>query len=391
VAATLPTRNITPGTEAIPSEPRCFESLAPACFRNNKLLAGLSEETYAAIARRIEVIRLDPNDIIFEENEPGASLYLIAGGTVKISKKGRAEQQETLAYLATHDFFGEMALFDSAKRSAQAAVVDDVVLGQLDRQGWDALLRRAPHEVLGNFTKSVTGRLRHNNEHFIAEIMRNERLSLIGTTISSIVHDMNNPISSILCAVEVIRTNNQDPLIAEAAGLIHDSVGSMEVMTRELIDFSRGETQLNLQSISVRDFVHHLEPDFAQYGAHLNVRVEISADGQMKVDRHRLLRVCRNLIRNASEAMAQTDDKTLLFTAKRIDSRIRFEVSDTGCGISPDLLPRIFEPFVTHGKSNGTGLGLAISKAVVDAHHGSISVKSSDRGTTFQVDLPLER
>jgi two-component system, NtrC family, sensor kinase len=54
------------------------------------------------------------------------------------------------------------------------------------------------------------------------------------------------------------------------------------------------------------------------------------------------------------------------------------------------LLPRIFEPFVTYGKSNGTGLGLAISKAVVEAHQGRISVKSSDRGTTFTIDLPLE-
>jgi signal transduction histidine kinase len=53
-------------------------------------------------------------------------------------------------------------------------------------------------------------------------------------------------------------------------------------------------------------------------------------------------------------------------------------------------MPRIFEPFVTHGKSNGTGLGLAISKAVVEAHRGLIWVKSNERGTTFHIDLPLE-
>jgi len=110
----------------------------------------------------------------------------------------------------------------------------------------------------------------------------------------------------------------------------------------------------------------------------------------MKVDRHRLLRVFGNLIRNAREAMKKTDDKILLFSVKRIESRVHFEISDTGCGIPAQLLPRIFEPFVTHGKSNGTGLGLAISKAGVEAHHGSISVKSGDPGTTFHVDLPLE-
>jgi Signal transduction histidine kinase len=102
------------------------------------------------------------------------------------------------------------------------------------------------------------------------------------------------------------------------------------------------------------------------------------------------LRVFSNLIRNACEAMAKADQKMLAFTAKRIDSRLRFEVSDTGCGIPAELLPQVFEPFMTHGKSNGTGLGLAISKAVVEAHHGTISVASSDQGTTFTVDLPLE-
>jgi two-component system, NtrC family, sensor kinase len=81
---------------------------------------------------------------------------------------------------------------------------------------------------------------------------------------------------------------------------------------------------------------------------------------------------------------------TLQFTIKRVDSLVRFEVSDSGCGIPAQFLARISEPFVTHGKSNGTGLALAISKAVVGADRGSISVKSSDRGKMFQVHLPLE-
>ena len=359
-------------------------------FRTNELLAGISAATYGQIASQIEIVRCGPNEIIFEEDDPGNSLYLIAQGSVKISKRGRAGQQETLAYLMEGDFFGEMALVDSCKRSAQAAAVDQVIVGQIDRPSWDLLLRLAPHEVLSNFTKSVTKRLRHNNQHFIEEVMRNERLSLIGTTISSIVHDMNNPISCILCACEVIRRNNQDALIDEAAGLIRDAVGKMDTMTRELIDFSRGHTQLNLQSISVDEFVQSLEPDFAKCRPTVDVRVEMLDQGQINVDPNRFARVFSNLIRNACEAMAKTDEKMLLFTVKRIDSHLCFEVSDTGCGIPAQLLPRIFEPFMTHGKSNGTGLGLAISKAVVEAHHGSISVKSSDRGATFQVDLPLE-
>jgi signal transduction histidine kinase len=359
-------------------------------FRKNELLAGIGDEIYGQIADKIDIIRCDPNEIIFEENDPGDSLYLIAQGSVKISKKGRAGQQETLAYLMECDFFGEMSLVDSGKRSAQAAAVDHVVLGRIDRAGWDRLLHLVPHQILSNFTRSVTQRLRHNNQHFIEEVMRNERLSLIGSTISSIVHDMNNPISCILCSCEVIHQNSQDALIDEAAKLIREAVRKMETMTRELIDFSRGHTQLNLAPISVGDLIHAIEGDLAKYRSYVEIHFEILYRGEIQVDRNRLLRVFGNLIRNACEAMTKAEQKILRFSVQRTDSRVHFEISDTGCGIPAQLLPRIFEPFVTYGKSNGTGLGLAISKAVVEAHQGRISVKSSDRGTTFTIDLPLE-
>jgi signal transduction histidine kinase len=361
-----------------------------ACFRNNELLAGLSDKIYSQIAHKIHVIRYRPNEIIFKENEPGTALYLIAQGSVKISKQGRGAQQETLAYLKEQDFFGEMALVDGSRRSAQAAAVGDVILGRIDRSGWDLLLYLAPHEALNNFTRAVTKRLRHNNQHFIDEMMRNERLSLIGTTVSSIVHDMNNPISCILGACDVIRGTNQNELTGKMTSLIREAVEKMEVMTRELIDFSRGSTQLNLQTITVPEFLRGLEPDLAKSRPGINVRIDVLYDGQIRVDRHRLLRVFSNLIRNAREAMKKPDGDILRLTVTRIDNHVRFEVADSGCGIPVDLLPRIFEPFMTHGKSNGTGLGLAISRAVVEAHGGTISVESSERGTTFEVDLPLE-
>ena len=386
----LPTQNIIHIAEGTPAKVPHFDSVNEGDFRSNRLLAGINAKAYAQIANGIHIIPYQPNEIIFEENDPGDSLYLIARGAVKISKKGRAGQQETLAYLMAQDFFGEMALIDSGKRSAQAAAVDNVVVGRIDRQGWDLLLRVAPHDVLSNFTKTVTARLRQNNQHFIEEVMRNERLSLIGTTISSIAHDMNNPIMCILGACHVIEGTSHDEMTRKMTALINEAVEKMRAMTNELVDFSRGSTQLNIESLTVGELVHNLQQDFAKCRPIVDVRVEVLYDGRMNVDRHRILRVFSNLIRNAREAMAKTDEKTLLFTVKRMESRVYFEISDTGCGIPAQLLPRIFEPFVTHGKANGTGLGLAISKSVVEAHRGLIWVKSNETGTTFTIDLPLE-
>lgn len=358
-------------------------------FRDNQLLAKLSDDAYAQIDERIEILHFLPDEVVFEENDPGDSLYLIAQGSVKISKRGRAGQQETLTHLLERDFFGEMALVDTGRRSAQATAVAPTILGRMDSETWDLLLRLAPHEVMSNFTCAVTKRLRHNNQHFIEQMMRTERLSLLGTTISSIVHDMNNPIGAILGACEAIQTTSQDPLTGRLTRIIRDSVDRMQIMTRELIDYSRGNTQLHLQAISVAELLEDLAADFADCRPHIEVQIESDYDGDFIADRHRLLRVFGNLIRNARESMRRSPRKQLRFASRRVGDRIRFEITDTGCGIPGDVLPRIFEPFVTHGKAHGTGLGLAISKTVVEAHHGTITVSSNDEGTSFQIDLPL--
>jgi len=359
-------------------------------FAHNALLVGLSPELFNRVSPQIDVLSLEHDEIVFEENDPGNCLYLIAEGSVKISKRGRGGHQETLAYLPANDYFGEMALVDGGKRSAQATAVGHTVLGCVGFETWGLLLKLAPQAILSNFTRSVTGRLRANNQHFIEQMMRNERLSLLGTTVSSIAHDMNNPISCIMNACEVIRTTAHDELSEQLTAIIRDSVKSMEAMTRELVDYSRGETQLKLSLVSVPELVRQLEPDFAKCRVAVDVQIDVGFAGSLMIDRHRMLRVFGNLIKNARDAMKVGNPNVLRFVVRELDSpRIQFEVSDTGHGIKSELLPKIFEPFVTEGKTNGCGLGLAISKAVVEAHNGTITVRSSNAGTTFTITLPL--
>ncbi len=181
-------------------------------FAANRLLKGIGPAVLKEIAPRFEVLDLNDGTVVFDEGGPGDALYLIARGSIKISKRGRGGQQETLTFLHENDYFGEMALVDRAPRSAQAAAVGQTILGRVDRTIWDLLLHFAPNEVMGNFTRSATQRLRDNNDHFIEQMMRSERLSLLGTTISSIIHDMNNPITTILGACQVIQSSATDEL-----------------------------------------------------------------------------------------------------------------------------------------------------------------------------------
>jgi signal transduction histidine kinase len=79
----------------------------------------------------------------------------------------------------------------------------------------------------------------------------------------------------------------------------------------------------------------------------------------------------------------------LTITTDLVQDQVVLRISDTGVGIPPEILPRLFEPFMTHGKLRGTGLGLAIARSVVEAHGGKISLSSVyGSGTTVDVRLP---
>lgn len=359
-------------------------------LRDNLLIQGLPDASFDQVARHITARRCEPGEVIFKEGDPGDCLYLIAKGSVKISKRGRGGRQETLTYLPEKDFFGEMALVDSARRSAQASAEDACVLARVDREAWALLLSLAAPLVLSNFTRSVTKRLRSNNQHLIEELMRNERLSLLGSTISTVMHDINNPLSCIHAACDILAAANQDKLTGELTKVIRDALDRMEGLTRELMEFSRGTTKLELHRTTIAKLLEGLEHEFRKCrGLNIELRQEILYDGELLIDRRRILRVFTNLIRNSLDALKTTGGGLLTFRVERKGDTVCFDVSDTGCGIPGEVLPKIFEPFVTHGKAHGTGLGLAIVKAIVEAHRGTVTARSDESsGTTFEIKIP---
>lgn len=357
-------------------------------LQGNRLFSGIPTDLIDTFGSDVRMMQFDTGDVIFSEGEPGDCFYLVIEGSIRISKMGRGGKQETLAFIAPGNFFGEMALIDGQPRSAQATAAEPTVLGKIDAASFDRLLENAPHDLHLNFVRLVVERLRGVNSHFITELMRTERLSTVGTMANSIIHDLKNPIHAIQTCVELITQDHNDPATRQLVDIMDKSIENMKDMVQELLDFARGQSSLHFQRRPPADVMQELDSQLARI---LPQNVHLVRDCQfcddVRVDAGRFLRVLLNLVKNSVEAMPKGG--VLRIELLQVGNEAIFRVADTGSGIPADLIPRIFEPFVTQGKSKGTGLGLAIVKSVVDAHRGVIDLRSKvGVGTTVEISLP---
>ena len=356
---------------------------------HNRLFEGLESDLLKQIRKQVDVLEFKSGEVVFHEGDPGDSLYLVGEGSVKISKEDRGGREQVLDYIKPGNFFGEMALLEGKPRSAMATAAEPTLLGAVKEETFQHLLELAPSRLHMNFLRSISERLRSVNSHFINDVMLKERLSLVGSMASSIIQDLKNPICIVRCCSDLITSETNDPHLRELTSMLDGAVDGMLATTQELLDYARGSTQLHKQLISIWGILDELNQQSLRLlpGKNIQFVKHIRYEGNVEIDRARFIRVLSNLIKNSREGMPGGGILTL--TTDLVQDQVAIRISDTGVGIPSELLPKLFEPFVTHGKTNSTGLGLAIAKSVVEAHGGKISLSSvQGSGTTVDVRLP---
>lgn len=356
-------------------------------YVSNRLFNGTSKDVLLSLDLPMLERSYSPGDIVFSEGDTGKLMYLIGSGSVRISKEGRGGKQETLGFLKPGDFFGEIALLEEPQRSARISAAEETIIAAIDEDGLQQIISAIP-EVGLNFARFTMTRLRDVSSTLIDELVQAERLSLVGSMVASIVHDFKNPMGTIKQVIYFLKRKKEDPQMLELADYLDKSVETMLDMTQELLDFTRGKSSVKLGRITPDTLTTDLDNLILNHlGEHIELTRDIRYEGEFVGDPMRLTRLLANIIKNASEAMK--DGGRLDMRILPDGDQVRFEIADTGCGIPPELLNQIFEPFVTHGKSGGTGLGMAIARSVVEAHQGSIWVESTvGEGTTFFITIP---
>jgi len=223
------------------------------------------------------------------------------------------------------------------------------------------------------------------------EIERSRRLASVGRLAAGVAHEIRNPLSSIKGFATYFKERYQDiPRDQQTATIMIQEVDRLNRVVSQLLEFARPvdikPQPTNLIHL-IDDSIKLVENQADQKG--ITIKTGISSQvPEIMIDPDRLNQVLLNLYLNAIESMDNGGELKVELSSNSETSGIDIKISDTGCGISPEDLLKIFDPYYTT-KSSGTGLGLAIAHNIIEAIGGQIMVESHpDRGTTFRVTIP---
>lgn len=207
--------------------------------------------------------------------------------------------------------------------------------------------------------------------------------------LSKMFHEIKNPLTLINSSLQLIQEEHPEVLDFRFWSQTMEDLKNLRNLVDELSSFQKGSI-LNKTLINLFDFTEDLLESTAAYlleaGTPLTLECDI-LDLDFYGDETKLRQAVINLLKNAAESSPKNGSIILRITADT--DILTLEVSDQGCGMSPENLQKVFEPFHTT-KSYGTGLGLPIVKRIVDSHGGRLSIDSKEgTGTTVQIRLPL--
>src|SRR5450830_1068244 len=221
-----------------------------------------------------------------------------------------------------------------------------------------------------------------------SELAANEKVIALGRIAAGVAHEVNNPLAGMLNCLSTLRAQSNDPeLVARYLPMIEMGLKKIEALVKDLLIELRVEDAREVADSScledVRDLIAaEIDP----------ARIEFAWDNRLEpgdfMNRPRVQQILLNLLRNSIQAMPTGGRLWCRFWSDQ--DKLIFEIEDTGHGIRPEDVARIFDPFFT-SRPTGTGVGLCIVLRLVQTMHGSIDVYSvPGRGTQFRIHIPRE-
>ena len=236
--------------------------------------------------------------------------------------------------------------------------------------------------------------LRDVTERVLIEerMRRMERFMGLGSLAVGLHHEIKNPLTALSLHVQLLEerlAGKAEEDVGELLGVLRTEVMRLNGVLETFRDFAAFRT-LVVQPTDVMTLVDKAErlvrPQADQQQVRLSVTPPEPALPALPLDPVKFEQVLLNLVINALEAMPNGGDLSIRVSG--LNGQLCVEVADTGCGIPPEVQPRIFDPYFTT-KGDGVGIGLAWSQKIVEQHQGQIDFETSPKGTLFRLTIPM--
>lgn len=250
----------------------------------------------------------------------------------------------------------------------------------------------------GSLLEGEVARLEARLDQLKAQVRQAQQLASLGTFAAMIAHEFGNLLTPILGRAQFALQENDPELMRKA---LHQTINNVKILDRfssRILEVSAAKGAQR-ESVKVREVVDASVDSLCRDPAKDSIRFvnNVPEDATVFVDPLHLQQVLFNLFINAHSVLRLTRSGRLTVNSEVRGNQLRLMVKDNGPGISPELIPHLFEPFTTsksttaEGRPRCGGLGLAISRDLVTENKGTISVESElGAGTTFIIDLPVE-
>jgi signal transduction histidine kinase len=301
---------------------------------------------------------------------------------------------ELTAWLAAHE---QSAVRPDGDAPATCEIVDPVLNGPFMVTVTDLLdqERQRVGTVLVARDLTPQTKLEAEREELRKRLIQSEKLAALGQFVAGIAHELNNPLQGVLGHLELMRTTGALPKeVRREIRTIYREADRAAKIVRNLLVFA-GSRRLVRRPVSLTAILQKVVALRQAACRALNIEVVRHYEEKpprVQSDPVLLHQVFLNMVMNAEQAIAATGRPGRIDISTRVaGDRIVTTVRDTGEGILPDALPRIFEPFYTTKEvGQGTGLGLAIAYGIVQEHGGHIAAANHpDGGAVFTVELPI--
>lgn len=374
--------------------PRAFPGIRPDEVQ--ELIANSRIQTYP------------PETVICRENAIENVFYMILEGDFEVTKTINNSEVRLLKSLTAGDFFGEMALIHNAPRAATVKSKTNVIVLEIDKEGFNRVLKRSPSVAMA-MVHEISRRLRQNDQMAIEDLrMRASELAdayqklaeqdlVRREFLSNVAHELRTPLmvaGGYLHAIQKGMFSGQQ--LSTTIETVARNVDQITTLVNDLLFLQEIELVFpEFQAVDIFGVVNNVVGKHGDKAKARQVSLKVKGDrntSKVRGDAQSLERAITALVDNAIKFSPPNSDVEIRVGEQ--EDRVRVSVEDHGIGIASEIRPRIFDRFFHLDRNEdqlfrGLGIGLSIARQVIQQHQGMLDVESeAGKGSKFTMSLP---